>query len=80
MEDFLMNVRLAKFAEPVFRGKVGKMTVINQSDPTLIPLTQFDHDSIWRVSTDGASSNVVQTTNEDALTREIIALEAKVGS
>jgi hypothetical protein len=73
MEDFLFNTRLARFSEPIYRAKYGTMTVIDQRDPMMLHPHEADHDAIWRVSTDGASSNVAQTANEDGLTRQIIA-------
>ncbi len=57
MEDFLVNSRIARFAEFYWRGVEG------------------EHDAIWRVSADGASSNTAQTGNEDVLTKQLIIEE-----
>lgn len=79
MEDFLVNVRMARFARPVFRALIGGRMIVldpNETDLTAEMVKRLQHDAIWRVSTDGASSNTVQTGNEDALTQELIAEDA----
>lgn len=76
MEDFLVNSRLARFADPVWRGTVNDEFVVDPTDTQRAIMAtvrdQIEHDAIWRVSTDGASSNTTLTGNEDELTRQII--------
>lgn len=78
MEDFLVNTRLARYAEPVFRARftqgLAHCDLVGAGLGSL-PQEAMLHDAIWRVSTDGASSNVFVTGNEDELTRQIIAEE-----
>ena len=77
MEDFLVNVRLARFAAPVFRGWTpGKVpaTIINPT-ASLFAI-DYQHDAIWRINPIGASSDTATTGSEDELTREIVASES----
>lgn len=75
MEDFLVNTRLVRFADPMFRCKRGRTYLINPTPEMMDAAKGSDHDAIWRVAPDGASSNTVTTGNEDELTRKILAEE-----
>jgi hypothetical protein len=70
MEDFLINARIARFADWVWRGE-GLMVVTN----TQIGTGGLRPDAIWRCVTTGASGNTDQTAKDDALTRDLIASE-----
>jgi glycosyltransferase involved in cell wall biosynthesis len=76
MEDFLVNARLVRFADPVFRARIGQMTVLDPGPGDLEGMrNEFLHDAIWRVNSVGASADTVTTGSEDGLTREIILAE-----
>lgn len=85
MEDFLVNTRLARFAAPVFRGRhrsklEGSATELGYDyvdAAGIVAASGLVHDAIWRVSTDGASSNAPVAASEDELTRQIIAEDAR---
>jgi hypothetical protein len=75
MEDFLVNSRLVRFATPIFRCKSGEALLVNPTEALISAAKHADHDAIWRVSADGASSDTETTGNEDVLTRQLIAEE-----
>lgn len=78
MEDLLFNSRAARFAEPVWRGRVngGNGSSRIEVNPT-VPIVQheIDHDAYWRVNPIGASADTITTGNEDVLTRQLITEE-----
>lgn len=86
MEDFHVNSRLVRFAEPVWRGAVesfhdGEWSTIINPGPHLSAWLKANpdftrHDAIWRVNPVGASSDAVTTGSEDELTRSLIAVES----
>ncbi len=72
-EDFLLNSRLVRFADFVWRGTVGGQVVINPSDRVEEEKIQFD--AVWRCVTTGCSGNVAQTASEEVVTRQLIEQE-----
>lgn len=75
MEDFLINVRLARLAMPTFRAVVGSRFIVDDVVSDDYTGERLAHDAIWRTSPDGASSNTATTANEDILTGQIIVEE-----
>lgn len=75
MEDFLVNARLARFAQPVFRGVIKGEFVVDP-DVARVAGLPIEHEAIWRVNPIGASANQTLTGNEDELTRAIITEDA----
>lgn len=75
MEDYLVNARMVRFADFVWRGaEIGGELLINPH-PNAVNARNLEHDAIWRINPVGASSDAGFTGNEDVLTRKIIAEE-----
>jgi glycosyltransferase involved in cell wall biosynthesis len=80
MEDFLVNVRIAREAKFVFRCRFHDGTII--VDPTeqmakelMNEVPNMPLDALWRAVTTGASGNSLQTMQDENTTRALITKE-----
>jgi Glycosyl transferase family 2 len=69
MEDFLVNVRIARVAGWVWRGKVGGELVVNPLEEGLV---SEEFEASWNDSLTGASGNERQRNEDERLTVELI--------
>jgi glycosyltransferase involved in cell wall biosynthesis len=70
MEDFLVNARIARFTDWVWRGVVGGKLVVNPKEEGLV---SDELEAFWNDSLLGASGNERQRDRDFARTLEIIA-------
>ena len=78
MEDFHVNSRIVRITDLVWRGRQrGRPQIMVNPDEQQIKnltsqLENLEHDAIWRIAADGASSNAHQTDNENQITKRLI--------
>lgn len=83
MEDFLVNVRMARIAPPVFRARVrnamgshaNKLLVTHDAKEMAYAIAYRDiflADAVWRVNPIGASADSSTTNNDNELTQQLI--------
>jgi Glycosyl transferase family 2 len=70
MEDFLVNARIAKMTDWVWRGVVGGKLLVNPRDEGL---TSEELEAVWNETHTGASGNEQQRNRDYARTLELIA-------
>ena len=85
-EDYLINARIARLADWVWRGRIQGTLVIGPApvggiatDNTLhAPLEGLEPDAVWSVAADGASANTGQLAADEQRTRALITEENAV--
>jgi teichuronic acid biosynthesis glycosyltransferase TuaG len=70
MEDFLVNARIARMTDWVWRGVVGGKLVVNPKEEGLV---SDELEAFWNDSPSGASGNELQRDRDYARTLELIA-------
>lgn len=80
MEDYLVNARIARLTDWVWRGRVeGRLVVAPEPDEIARiqrgAVAVDDLEAVWTCAADGASADQAQSLEDEILTRKLIAEE-----